>query len=61
MRAKRRVPSDLNEEQLALYGEIASGKLTSGTQDFPIIGLDKALEGPFNAMLLSPKVGSGLQ
>ena len=61
MRLKRHLPSDLNEEQLALYGEISGGRRADGKQHFPIVGQDGALEGPFNAMLLAPRVGSGLQ
>jgi len=51
----------LNEEQLALYRELTGGPRSRGRQSFALCDEDGRLEGPFNAMLLSPRLGSALQ
>ncbi|CAG4929993.1 MULTISPECIES: carboxymuconolactone decarboxylase family protein [Acidithrix] len=50
----------LDPDQQALYDEIAFGVRSKGIQRFPLLDIDGALEGPFNAMLLAPKVGAAL-
>ena len=54
-------PDSLSPEQRELYDSISNGPRGSGPQSFPLLGPGKGLQGPFNAMLLSPPVGSALQ
>src|SRR3954469_12031165 len=54
-------PADLDEQQGLLYRAIAEGPRASGPQLFALVAPDGALNGPFNAMLLSPPVGTALQ
>jgi 4-carboxymuconolactone decarboxylase len=54
-------PSDLDEEQQALYDSIASGPRAQGPQLFRLTDDEGRLEGPFNAFLLQPGVGAALQ
>jgi 4-carboxymuconolactone decarboxylase len=54
-------PSSLDPEQRALYDAIAGGRRAQGPQVFNLVDEDGRLEGPFNAFLLQPKVGSALQ
>ncbi len=54
-------PTELDEQQRALYDAIASGPRARGPQLFALTDADGGLEGPFNAMLLSPPVGGALQ
>src|SRR5580698_7913173 len=54
-------PAELDEQQRALYDAIATGPRASGPRHFALTDADGGLEGPFNAMLLSPPVGSALQ
>ncbi|HEY3926325.1 MAG TPA: carboxymuconolactone decarboxylase family protein [Acidothermaceae bacterium] len=54
-------PAELDEQQRELYDAIASGPRARGPQLFALTDNDGGLEGPFNAMLLSPAVGSALQ
>ncbi len=61
MRLNRLKPEELTAEQRRLYDEIVGGARSQGRQRFPFAGDDGALEGPFNAMLLAPKVGFALQ
>ena len=61
MRLARYSREVLTDEQRLLYDEISGGKRSLGRQSFSLVGEDGALEGPFNAMLLSPKVGFALQ
>jgi 4-carboxymuconolactone decarboxylase len=53
--------SNLDPDQLALYYAIARGPRSRGPQLFSLTDEDGGLEGPFNAMLLSPALGSALQ
>jgi 4-carboxymuconolactone decarboxylase len=53
--------SDLDDAQRTLYQDIVGGPRGQGTQLFALRDEDGRLEGPFNAMLLSPSVGSALQ
>jgi 4-carboxymuconolactone decarboxylase len=52
---------DLDDAQHALYQEIVGGPRGQGPQLFPMKDENGGLEGPYNAMLLSPSLGSALQ
>lgn len=52
---------ELDEAQLALYAAIAEGPRARGPQLFALTDDRGGLEGPFNAMLLSPGIGTALQ
>jgi 4-carboxymuconolactone decarboxylase len=54
-------PSALDEEQRALYDAIAGGRRAQGAQLFRLADSHGRLEGPFNAFLLQPRLGSALQ
>jgi 4-carboxymuconolactone decarboxylase len=54
-------PSELSGAQRELYDEILGGPRSSGPKVFEIIDGEGGLNGPFNAMLLSPKIGNALQ
>ena len=54
-------PEVLSDEQRALYSEIAEGPRAAGPQHFALTASDGSLEGPFNAFLFSPKLGSAIQ
>ncbi len=60
-RLKRFVRAELGEDQASLFDTIAFGERSKGPQRFSLLGQDGALEGPFNAMLLAPKLGFALQ
>lgn len=51
----------LDDEQRALYREVVSGPRSRGPQSFALRDEAGRLEGPFNAMLLSPRLGGALQ
>jgi 4-carboxymuconolactone decarboxylase len=52
-------PVDLTDEQRALWASIADGPRAAGP--FRLTDAAGALEGPFNAMLLAPELGTALQ
>lgn len=52
---------ELDDERRAVYDAIAGGPRASGPQAFRLTDESGRLEGPFNAMLLSPGVGMALQ
>lgn len=54
-------PGSLDEEQRSLYDAIAGGRRAQGPQLFRLTDEDGRLEGPFNAFLLQPRLGSALQ
>jgi 4-carboxymuconolactone decarboxylase len=54
-------PSALDDDQRALYDAIAGGRRAQGPQLFQLADADGRLEGPFNAFLLQPRLGSALQ
>lgn len=60
-RLERLVPECLDDRQRALYDLISAGPRAAGPQSFRLVGDDGALEGPFNAMLLCPILGTALQ
>jgi 4-carboxymuconolactone decarboxylase len=51
----------LDDDQRALYASIAQGPRAQGPQLFALTDDAGRLEGPFNAMLLSPALGAALQ
>src|SRR5690242_19605325 len=51
----------LDADQRELFDQIAGGERADQKPRFPRVGPDGALEGPFNAMLLSPATGRALQ
>jgi 4-carboxymuconolactone decarboxylase len=54
-------PSSLDDEQRSLYDAIAGGRRAQGPQLFQLTDEKGCLEGPFNAFLLQPRLGSALQ
>jgi len=54
-------PSSLDDEQRSLYQAIAGGRRAQGPQLFRLADSEGCLEGPFNAFLLQPRLGSALQ
>ena len=54
-------PDELDPGQRAVYDAIAGGPRAAGPQVFRLTDDDGRLEGPFNAMLVSPGVGLALQ
>jgi len=54
-------PSSLDAGQRALYDAIAGGRRAQGPQRFRLTDADGCLEGPFNAFLFQPRLGSALQ
>ncbi len=53
--------SSLDHEQRSLYDAIAGGRRAQGRQLFRLADEEGRLEGPFNAFLLQPELGSALQ
>jgi 4-carboxymuconolactone decarboxylase len=54
-------PAGLDDEQRSLYDAIAGGRRAQGPQLFRLVDEAGRLEGPFNAFLLQPRLGSALQ
>jgi len=54
-------PQELDDDAHALYDRITGGPRAQGPRAFPLTDEDGRLNGPFNAMLLSPDVGTALQ
>lgn len=54
-------PDDLDERARAVYDEIAGGPRAQGSQAFALTDDQGRLNGPFNAMLVSPEVGDPVQ
>ena len=54
-------PPALDAEQRSLYDAIAGGRRAHGPQLFRLADPRGRLEGPFNAFLLQPRLGSALQ
>ncbi|MCU1415525.1 MAG: hypothetical protein JWN80_2865 [Microbacteriaceae bacterium] len=61
MRVPRLTPAELDADQTALYSEITGGPRAQGPQHFALAADDGSLNGPFNALLLSPVLGRSLQ
>jgi 4-carboxymuconolactone decarboxylase len=60
-RLPKLAPSSLDGEQRALYEAVAGGRRAQGPQLFRLADDEGCLEGPFNAFLLQPRLGSALQ
>jgi 4-carboxymuconolactone decarboxylase len=54
-------PAALDDDQRSLYAQIAGGRRAQGPQLFRLADAEGRLEGPFNAFLLQPRLGSALQ
>jgi 4-carboxymuconolactone decarboxylase len=54
-------PDQLSPAQAELYSQIVSGRRAIGPQHFALVAEDGALNGPFNALLFSPLLGSAVQ
>jgi len=54
-------PGDLDAGARELYERIVGGPRTQGPRAFPLTDDAGRLNGPFNAMLLSPEIGTALQ
>jgi 4-carboxymuconolactone decarboxylase len=54
-------PAALDDDQRSLYDAIAGGRRAQGPQLFRLADAQGRLEGPFNAFLLQPRLGSALQ
>lgn len=54
-------PAELDAVQRELYAEITGGPRAASAGHFDLTDADGHLRGPFNAMLLSPALGSALQ
>lgn len=60
-RLHRMTRDTLDADQAALFDRIAGSERPDQRPRMPRVGRDNALEGPFNAMLLSPAVGHAIQ
>ncbi|WP_371775731.1 carboxymuconolactone decarboxylase family protein [Streptomyces sp. NBC_01438] len=60
-RLERLTPERLSAPQRTTYRAITGGPRSAGPQGFRLTDRAGALHGPFNAMLLSPRVGFALQ
>jgi 4-carboxymuconolactone decarboxylase len=60
-RIKKLTPAQLNPEQRAVYDAITGGRRAQGRRAFSLVDEAGGLEGPFNAFLLQPTLGSALQ
>jgi len=54
-------PGELGANARALYDRIVGGPRAQGPRAFALTDEDGRLNGPFNAMLLNPEVGTALQ
>ena len=54
-------PSELTPAQAELYARIAGGPRAAGPQLFALTDSEGRLNGPFDAMLLAPRLGDALQ
>jgi 4-carboxymuconolactone decarboxylase len=54
-------PEELDDAQRAVYDSIAGGRRAQGPQLFRLVDERGGLEGPFNALLLQPRLGHALQ
>jgi 4-carboxymuconolactone decarboxylase len=54
-------PDELTDAQRPLYDVIVGGPRAQGPQHFALTASDGSLRGPFDALLLSPAVGTALQ
>jgi len=61
MRIHRYTPPHLTGAQKQLYDTVVGGPRAQGPQHFALTDESGALNGPFNAFLMSPRVGAALQ
>jgi 4-carboxymuconolactone decarboxylase len=54
-------PEELDEDARELYDAITSGPRAAGPRNSSLTGPTGQLAGPFNAMLLTPRLGNALQ
>ncbi len=54
-------PEELSAEQLAVYRAIVDGPRSDGPKVVSFVDRDGHLEGPFNAMVVHPKLGESVQ
>jgi len=54
-------PAELDDRQRALYDAIAGGPRAAGPRLFALTDAEGRLNGPFNAMLFAPEIGTALQ
>jgi len=54
-------PEECEGDRRRLYDELVGGRRAQGGHPFPMVDEAGCLNGPFNAMLASPAVGSALQ
>jgi 4-carboxymuconolactone decarboxylase len=59
-RLRRMARDTLAGDQLELFDRLAGAERPAQKARFPRVGPDGALEGPFNAMLLSPALGRAM-
>jgi len=59
-RIRRMARDTLAGDQLELFDRLAGAERPAQKARFPRVGPDGALEGPFNAMLLSPALGRAM-
>ena len=60
-RIRPRTPVELSDDERALYTAITGGPRAQGPQHFALTRADGSLQGPFDALLLSPPVGGAMQ
>jgi 4-carboxymuconolactone decarboxylase len=60
-RLPRLAPPGLDDDQAAVYDEIAHGPRAKGRSGQALRDEDGALVGPFNAMVVAPRIGLHLQ
>jgi len=60
-RLPRLRPADLDDDQRAVYDAVTGGRRARGPQLFRLVDAGGALEGPFNAFLLQPRLGYAVQ
>jgi 4-carboxymuconolactone decarboxylase len=60
-RLAKLTPDELDTTQRAVYDAIATGPRAQGPQLFRLVDDEGRLEGPFNAFLVQPRLGSVLQ
>ena len=54
-------PTMLRPDQRRLYDAVAAGPRARGPQHFALTRADGSLRGPFNALLLQPRLGEAVQ
>jgi alkylhydroperoxidase family enzyme len=54
-------PDELSVEQRRLYDAIVGGPRSAGVRAFDLTDREGRLNGPFNALLVSPEVGNAVQ